>query len=406
MKPDHPDMVSLRSQIDELQKQITQRRRRQAPGRSTICSPNIGARFPPSGHFRPASAQFKGDVLNLRGRSIQYKILQREVDTNRASMTRCSSAISRSASPAGSALPRFRSSIAPTFRAAPFKPNLMLNLLVGLGLGLLAGIAAAVGLEFLNDTIKSRDDVRKKLVLPCLGMFPKTAVEGLVRRRSQEPDFGRLGGLFGNRRGAPVQHGGWYAEGACSLPARDPARASLRRRLLWPRTSPGEGNRAADRQRLAQACLQDVKRASGPQQAADHRRQRGRSCGRDAASQFWLLPSGPIPPSPADLLSTGRIRKIIAEASEGFELVVIDGPPTLGLADAPLLAAAAGSVVFVVESAKTRTRAAIEALNRLEATGTHILGRRAHEGGRGGGGYGYGRMVRLRLWLRSRDRAA
>ena len=63
-----------------------------------------------------------------------------------------------------------------------------------------------------------------------------------------------------------------------------------------------------------------------------------------------LLPSGPVPPNPADLLSTGRIRKIIAEASEKFDLVVIDGPPTLGLADAPLLAAAAGNVLFVIES--------------------------------------------------------
>ena len=57
-----------------------------------------------------------------------------------------------------------------------------------------------------------------------------------------------------------------------------------------------------------------------------------------------------MPPNPADLLSTGRIRKIIAEAVEQFDLVIIDGPPTLGLADAPLLAAAAGNVLFVVES--------------------------------------------------------
>src|SRR5207342_2658090 len=49
---------------------------------------------------------------------------------------------------------------------------------------------------------------------------------------------------------------------------------------------------------------------------------------------LWLLPSGPLPPNPADLLSTGRIRKIVNEAKEVFDLVVIDGPPTLGLADA------------------------------------------------------------------------
>ena len=88
---------------------------------------------------------------------------------------------------------------------------------------------------------------------------------------------------------------------------------------------------------------------------------------------LWLLPSGPVPPNPADL-STGRIRKVIQEASERFDLIVIDGPPTLGLADAPLLSAAATNVLFVVESGKTRTRAAIEALNWLEATGAQVLG--------------------------------
>jgi capsular exopolysaccharide synthesis family protein len=108
-----------------------------------------------------------------------------------------------------------------------------------------------------------------------------------------------------------------------------------------------------------------------------------------------LLPSGPVPPNPADLLSTGRLRKIMAEASEQFDLVLIDGPPTLGLADAPLLAAAAGNTIFTIEAGKTRTRAVVEALNRLEAVGTHILGvvltkSSAHSGGYGGYGYGYG----------------
>jgi capsular exopolysaccharide synthesis family protein len=107
-----------------------------------------------------------------------------------------------------------------------------------------------------------------------------------------------------------------------------------------------------------------------------------------------LLPSGPQPPNPADLLSTGRIRKIIAEAVEAYDFVIVDGPPTLGLADSPLLAAAAGNVLFVIETGKTRTRGAIEALNRLEATGAHILGvtlTKATESAQGYGyGYGYG----------------
>ena len=98
-----------------------------------------------------------------------------------------------------------------------------------------------------------------------------------------------------------------------------------------------------------------------------------------------------FPPNPADLLSTGRFRTILAEAAEHFDLVIVDAPPVLGLADAPLLAAAAGNVMFVVESGKTRTRAAIEALNRLEATGAHIVGATLTKSANSADGYGYKR---------------
>ena len=53
---------------------------------------------------------------------------------------------------------------------------------------------------------------------------------------------------------------------------------------------------------------------------------------------LWLMPCGPIPPNPADLLSTARFQAMLAEAAEHFDFVIIDSPPVLGLADAPLLA--------------------------------------------------------------------
>jgi len=104
-----------------------------------------------------------------------------------------------------------------------------------------------------------------------------------------------------------------------------------------------------------------------------------------------LLASGPVPPNPADLLSTGRMRTVLNEAAEQFDVVVVDAPPTLGLADVPLLAAAAGHVMFVIESGKTRTRSAIEAINRIEGTGAHIVGATLTKSTDSGGGYGYNR---------------
>jgi capsular exopolysaccharide synthesis family protein len=89
---------------------------------------------------------------------------------------------------------------------------------------------------------------------------------------------------------------------------------------------------------------------------------------------LWLLPCGPIPHNPADLLSTPRIKQIIAEAAAQFDMVVIDGPPMLGLADASLLASASRNAMLIIESGKTRPRAAREAIERISAAGAHIVG--------------------------------
>ena len=69
--------------------------------------------------------------------------------------------------------------------------------------------------------------------------------------------------------------------------------------------------------------------------------------------------------------------------------MLIDAPPILGLADVSLLAAVVENVMFVVESGRTRTSAAIEALNRLEASGAHVLGATLTKSVEAGGGYGY-----------------
>src|SRR5690606_26160878 len=71
---------------------------------------------------------------------------------------------------------------------------------------------------------------------------------------------------------------------------------------------------------------------------------------------LWLLPCGPTPPNPADLLSTGRFKEIVAEASEHFDRIIIDGPPVLGLADTSLLAAVAGNAMGVVAADWAQTR--------------------------------------------------
>ncbi|MGE5501455.1 MAG: CpsD/CapB family tyrosine-protein kinase, partial [Ignavibacteriales bacterium] len=82
-----------------------------------------------------------------------------------------------------------------------------------------------------------------------------------------------------------------------------------------------------------------------------------------------FMACGPLPPSPAELLAGPRLRSLLAQARDQFDLVVLDGPPVMGLADAPILANVATGVLLVIEAAGTRRGQATSALRRLNQGG-------------------------------------
>jgi len=402
MKPEHPDMLSLRSQINELDKQIARESAQMSSGRTNTLLADYRAALSAEQALQGRVAQLKGAVLNLRGRSIQYNILQREVDTNRSLYDALLQRFKEIGVAGGIGLAPVSIVDRADTPSVPFKPNVFLNLIAGLGLGLLAGLAAAVGLEFANDTIKTREDVRSKLSLPCLGLVPVTGKDSFVE------ELKNPGSVISEAYSAVV------------AALRFSTDAGMPKVLFVTSTQPTEGKSStalalaqnfARRERSVLLVDGDLRKPAF--RAANDRVGLSKLLTTEDSIDehvvltqhpgLWLLPSGPVPPNPADLLSTGRIRKVIHEATERFDLIVIDGPPTLGLADAPLLSAAAANILFVVESGKTRTRAAIEALNRLEGTGAHVLGAVltkatgtafGYRGERYGYGYGYGKLPR------------
>ena len=91
-------------------------------------------------------------------------------------------------------------------------------------------------------------------------------------------------------------------------------------------------------------------------------------------ANLWLLSAGRTPPSAAELLSSDKPREFIEALAEKFDHVVVDAPPLLGLADAPLVARAVSATVFVVEANGAPGRAINASLDRLRAAETALLG--------------------------------
>ncbi|MEO6580566.1 MAG: polysaccharide biosynthesis tyrosine autokinase [Sphingomicrobium sp.] len=374
LKPDHPDMVALRSRIEEIDRQIGSEQSRVASGKATSLLADYRAAASAEGALRARVNQLRGSVLDLRGRSIQYNILQRDVDTNRGLYD----ALLQRYKQVGVAGGVGTSPVSVVDRAqvpaGPYKPNLQSNLLIGLVVGLLAGLGIALGLEFLHDTIKTREDVRSKLMLACLGVIPKrggggTIIEELkdVSSAATEAYSAVLAALrFSTEQGAPkalLVTSTMASEGKSSSAlalAQNYARRGERVLLIDADLRRPVFKAQSNRHGLTKLLTND-----------ESIRLHTLDTQYDLLS---LLPCGPTPPNPADLLSTPRFEAILREAVQQFDRVIIDGPPVLGLADATLLATVVGSVAMVVESGRTRTRAARDALERLRLGGAHVLG--------------------------------
>lgn len=87
-----------------------------------------------------------------------------------------------------------------------------------------------------------------------------------------------------------------------------------------------------------------------------------------------VLPCGPIPPNPAELLGGARCDQVLAALRERFDLVLVDSPPVLAVTDALLLARRADGVVMVLRQGETPRAAAREAREALERAGGRVLG--------------------------------
>jgi hypothetical protein len=185
-QPDYPQMVQYRARIQSLDNAIAQETRNVT---SSLRSELAGAQARENALASRVEG-LKTGLLNLRQRSIQYTILQREVDTNRALYDTLLQRY-REVGVAGGVGQNVVSIVDRAMvPGAPFKPNLPLNIILGFLAGIVLGFGAAFALEWMDDTIKTPDDLPNKLGLAPLGVIPvaqksDTPMDSLDDSRSQ-----------------------------------------------------------------------------------------------------------------------------------------------------------------------------------------------------------------------------
>ena len=389
-QPDYPEMVQRRQRIQALEQAIASEASNIRAGRSGTQRAEYEAAVNEERGLQARVAQLRGEVLNLRGRSIQYNILQRDVDTNRALYDALLQRYKEIGVAGGIGTSQASIVDRAEVPTSPYKPNLILNLLIGLGLGLAAGIAIAFVLEFLNDTIKTPEDVREKLRLAFLGGIPasknKKAVEELSDTAApiSEAYFSAMTSLqFTTESGAPK---------VLLLTSTRPAEGKSTSSWALANTFARLGRKVLliDADMRKPAFVTGSEKKDGLANLLTNRDPLlSHVVKPESADGVWLLPCGPLPPNPAELLSSPRLQSLLAEARSQFDMILIDSPPILGLADTPLLSAMADGTLMVIEAGKTRTRAASEALGRMRQAGANVVGALLTRYKHDATGYGY-----------------
>lgn len=396
-KPDFPEMVQLRNRIDTLAKEAAAQTRNVSGSASGTLQADYQAAVARENALQAKVNEGKAALLDLRARSIQYTILQREVDTNRSLYD----ALLQRYKEVGVAGGVGANVVSVVDRArvpgAPFKPNLPLNIALGLFIGVLLGFGTAFAIEWIDDTIKTPDDLATKLGLASLGVVPAVG-KGLAVRDQLEDPRSQVSEAYQSVRTAlqfSTDHG-------------------VPRSLLVTSTRASEG-KSSTALALAQTLANlgasvllldaDLRKPTfrGPSSTSHGLSSLLAGSGTVAEcvhptqmERLFLLPSGPIPPNPAELLASGRFKEILDEVLVKFDHVVIDGPPVLGLADAPMLASSTEGTLMVIEAGAVRRAAVLNAVNRLRFAEARVMGGiltkfNATKVGYGYGyGYGYG----------------
>ena len=395
-EPQYPAARALKEQLDQLDGAIAKDTARFGAERTQSYREAVAREKDLLGQVNGAKAEF--DRQNHA--NIQYSIFERDADTNRQlydGLLQRYKEIAEAGDVGASNIAIVDLAEVPS---GPSAPNLVLNLAVSLLIGMAIAAAAVLALEQVDEGIRSPSDVSNLLKLPLLGNVPMTDKELSVALADPKSTLNeaylsiRSNLAFSTNHGLPRSLAFTSAQ-----PAEGKSTSALAISEIIGRTGKSVVLIDGDLRSPSVHKMNNLPNTSGLSNlltGEDDVFAPIQSSGRKGLS---LLTAGPLPPNPAELLSSDRLSVIVTRLLTKFDHVVIDSPPVLGLADAPLIGRAVEGMVFIAEPGRSPLRGIRSALQRLRFVGARLFGviitkidiDNQHYGYSYGYGYGYGR---------------
>ncbi|MGE5204076.1 MAG: GumC family protein, partial [Chlamydiota bacterium] len=411
--PKFPRALRLEQQLAEYQGQITREQNRVLERLRN----DYNAARSREELAAQAFARQKEELGKLNQLLVQHNILQREFESNQQLYQSLLQRLKDATVSAGLRSTNIHvvdSALPPT---VPIRPRKALNIALGLVAGLVLGVMGAFAQEGLDRSVNSADQIESLLFAPALAVIPldrssRAAAHGLMEKWQNRQPRNALRGkvaLTVVHRPKSVLAESYRALRTAVLLSSTPGAPKT---VLVTSAHMGEG-KTVTALNLAQAMAQ----RKGPVLIMDCDLRKGSVGGaleisaekgvstvltgthslEEAVQQYplqpnlWVLPCGPVPPNPAELLGSDSMAELWRELSGRYEHIIIDSPPVLLVTDATILSSLADGVILVAESGKTPRAALLRTRRILDDAGARILGVALNKlDQRRGGYYDYG----------------
>jgi succinoglycan biosynthesis transport protein ExoP len=394
--PNFPKVQRLQAQMKEVDDQITRERKgiivqlkndyREAKQREELLS--------------KALDQQKADTNLMSEKLVQYNILKRDAESNKALYDGLLTKLKEAGITKGLQSSNIRIVDPAMVPSTPARPAKARNIALAFLVGLVGGVGLALLREYLDNTVKTPDDVETLARLPSLAVVPAFGDGGGTNKRGKFLKGASANG-HDKRIELVAQH----------LPKSQMSEAfrALRTALLLSRADkppqvilvtsalPREGKTTAaanlavtlaqlgDKTVLVDADLR--KPGVGRLLNLGSGKYAGLSSYLAGVSTLDLvtvphpaipnlaaIPTGPLPPNPADLLSSHKMSDAITELRKTYKFIVIDSPPIMAATDAVILSVQADGVLLVVRSGETPKEAFTRTRDLLTSVNSRLLG--------------------------------
>lgn len=402
--PKNPKILEVQQQIAAVQAQIDASRR----ALEDKLRIEYERAFKDEQAFRAALEATKGEAVQENQAAIQYNILKQDVDTTRALYTDFLQKTNQAKAQVAEQHNNIRVIERAKVPKKPIGPKRALMIMLGFTVSLMASVGLVFFLKYLDNTIKTVEDVSRYVQLPALGVIPVIAAGAsrkLSKRENRRVGAGSNGlaietnyvadqfvpgsiALLDNRSAAAEAYRALRTSVLLSAAGSPP------KTILVTSSQPAEGktttvvNTAISLAQLGASVLiidGDLRKPTAHKVfGVDHARGLSTYLSRDVEmdglikelpiANISLLPCGPIPPNPAELISSEKMRNMLAMLAERYDHILIDSPPLINVTDAVILSRMVDGVILVVHGGRSTRDVVRRAHQELASVGAKIFG--------------------------------